>query len=103
MSLMHDGWFSTGTSIMIGVGFLSGLAFDGLHWWLRPSVENPPVFRGFAFLLPIILYTLYYLAIFLFGGGVWWSVHLWMGSIILSGLAGYLLSYTFLPPTLAEG
>lgn len=103
MSLMHDGWFSTGTTVMIFVGFLAGLSFDLLYWRLAPSTTHLSALRWFAFLMPVILYTLYYLALFLFGGGVWWSIHLWVGSILMSGVAGFLVSYAFVPPPLPEG
>ena len=31
-----------------------------------------------------------------------WSVNLWMGSIVLSGIIGLLLSYLLLPPLAGE-
>jgi hypothetical protein len=98
MGLMHDGWFSTGTGVMIGVGLLAGLLGDILVWRLRPSPARPAAFRWFAFLMPAVLYALYYLALFVFGGGVWWSIHLWAGSIFMSGAVGLLVSYLVLAP-----
>ena len=102
MGLMHDGWFSTGTSVIIGVGVLAGLLGDVLNWRLMPSATRPGAFRWFAFLMPITLYTLYYLALFVFGRGVWWSIHMWVGSIVMSGVVGLLVSYAILPPPLPE-
>ncbi len=102
MAFMHDGWFSTGTPAMIAVGVLAGLGGDMLVWWLVPSPGRTAAFRWFAFLLPGILYALYYAAIFAFGGGVWWSVHLWVGSIFMSGVVGLLMSYAVLPPSVPE-
>ena len=40
---------------------------------------------------------LYFLDLLL-TNGVTWSVNLWMGSIILSGIIGLLLSYLLVPP-----
>jgi hypothetical protein len=34
--------------------------------------------------------------------GIAWSVHLWVGSIVLAGLAGWLLCYLLLPPACSE-
>ena len=34
--------------------------------------------------------------------GVWWSVHLWAGTIVLTGLAGLLLSMLLVPPLVPE-
>lgn len=98
MGLMHDGWFSTGTAVMIGVGLVAGFISDILIWRLEPSPAHPIAFRWFAFLMPAALYALYYLALFAFGGGVWWSIHLWAGSIFMSGAVGLLMSYAVLAP-----
>jgi len=102
MGLMHTGWFSTGTYVMIGVGVLAGLSGDVLNWRLMPSADRPAAFHWFGFLMPIVLYTLYYLALFIFGGGVWWSVHMWVGSIFMAGVVGLLVSYVALPPPAPE-
>ncbi len=102
IALMHAGWFSTGTYVIIGVGALGGVLGDLLNWRLMPSADRPAAFRWFAFLMPVVLYTLYYLALFIFGHGVWWSVHMWVGSIFMSGVVGLLLSYAVLPPPAPE-
>jgi hypothetical protein len=102
MALMHDGWYATGTPAIIAVGVLAGLSGDLLVWRLRPSSARPGAFRWFGFLMPVCLYSWYYLALFLFGGGVWWTIHMWVGSIFLSGVSGLLLSFSFLPPPLPK-
>ncbi len=102
IALMHTGWFSTGTYVMIGVGVLAGLSGDVLNWRLMPSADRPAAFHWFAFLMPVVLYALYYLALFIFGGGVWWSVHMWVGSIFMSGVVGLLLGYAILPPPMPK-
>jgi hypothetical protein len=102
MALMHTGWFSTGTYVIIGVGVLAGLLGDVLNWRLMPSADRPAAFHWFAFLMPVVLYGLYFLALFIFGGGVWWTVHMWVGSIFMSGVVGLLLSYAVLPPPAPE-
>ncbi len=103
MVLMHNGAYATGTPAMLGVGLLAGAAGDLLVDRLQPSAGRPSAFRLFSFLMPICLFTLYFLALFVFGGGVWWTVHMWVGTIFLSGVVGFLLSYAFLPPPLPEG
>jgi hypothetical protein len=30
--------------------------------------------------------------------GIWWSVHVWAGAIVLAGLVGWLVSYLVVPP-----
>lgn len=98
MGLMHAGAFATGTAPIVGVGLAAGLIGDFLVWGLRPSKDRPGMFHWFGFLMPVCLFTLYFLALFIFGGGVSWTVHMWAGTIFLSGVAGLLLSYAVLPP-----
>ena len=42
-------------------------------------------------------YVLYYVALIV-SHGLEWSVHVWTGSIVLSGIVGLLLSYVLIPP-----
>lgn len=97
MVLMNDRNLATGTYPMIAVGFLAGLAGDGLNRWWRPSVARVLQFRLFAFTLPMLLYALYFGTLILFGGGIWWTVHLWAGAIVLAGIVGWLMSCAFVP------
>jgi hypothetical protein len=79
--------------------FLAGLAADVLSKWLKPSAERTSAFRWFAFGVPVIFYALYFVTLAL-TSGVWWTIHLWTGAILLSGITGWLLSYAFVPPQL---
>jgi len=76
---------------------LSGLAADLLLWWLKPSELRRGALRLFAFAVPVVFYVLYFAALAL-TGGVWWTVHLWAGAIVIAGVAGWLLSYAFVSP-----
>jgi len=86
---------------LIPFEILAGLAAEVLYWWLKPSLEQPISFRWFAFGVPVIFYALYFLTLAL-TGGVWWTVHLWAGAILMAGVAGWLLSYAFIPPQIAD-
>jgi hypothetical protein len=97
MTLMHDRYLATGPYPLIGAAALAGLAGDLLAWRLRPSVERLGALRAFAFAVPLLLCLFYVLAVLL-TVGTWWSVHLWAGSIVLAGLAGWLTSYVLVPP-----
>ena len=90
-SVVHDEYQA------ILVAALAGLAADVLLWLLKPSVSRPGMFRLFAFLVPVVLYALYFLASRL-TGGIAWSVHLWSGAIALAGVTGWLFSYLLVPP-----
>lgn len=76
----------------IPAAFAAGLLCDGLLWWLKPSANRPGALRLFVFLVPAIYYSSYFLVVML-TQGIAWSIHLWIGSIVLAGVVGVLLSY----------
>lgn len=82
---------------LIGVVFLTGLLADGLLRWLRPSLSHIGMLRLFAFVVPMVLYSLYF-AMLWFTGNIIWTVPLWSGAIFLAGVVGLVISYlVFLP------
>jgi len=83
--------------MFIAAAFVAGLIADGLIWRLKPESSRPLEFRIFAFAAPVVYYSLYFLVIQL-TGGIAWTIHLWMGSIILAGAISVLLSYLLIPP-----
>ena len=82
---------------LLPAAILAGLFADLLNQVLRPGVERPAAWRLFAFGVPAMLYALYFVTLAL-TGGLWWTIHLWTGVIVLAGTSGWLLSYAFLPP-----
>ena len=92
---IHENFF------LIPFEILAGLAAEVLYWWLKPSLGRPILFRWFAFGVPVAFYALYFLTLAL-TGGIWWSPTLWSGTILLAGITGWLLSYAFLPPQIAD-
>src|SRR5262249_3420819 len=82
---------------IIPVALLTGVVADVLNLLLRPSIARPEALRLFAFTVPCALYLLYFLALEL-TGGIWWSIHLWLGSAVIAGILGVLLSLLVLPP-----
>jgi hypothetical protein len=50
----------------------------------------------FAFVVPTVLYLFYFLALIL-TSGIAWSIHLWLGSTLMAGIVGVLLSYVWVP------
>lgn len=83
---------------LIPAAFLAGLVADLLLRRLQPSPDRPVALRLFACAVPAVYYLLYFLTL-MGTEGIWWSVHLWTGSIVLTGIVGWLLSYAFVPPT----
>jgi hypothetical protein len=91
MSFMHDQYR------FIPAAAAAGLGADLLIYWLKPTVVRPRALRVFACTVPIGYYACYYLVLAV-TQGIGWSVHLWTGSIVLSGVVGLLLSYLLVPP-----
>jgi hypothetical protein len=91
MSFMHDQYH------LIPAAALAGVAADLLIRWLKPGMERSGPLRLFALAVPLVYYALYYVVLIL-TRGLQWSVHVWTGSIVLSGIVGLLLSYVLIPP-----
>lgn len=52
--------------------------------------------RAFAFIVPTVLFSLYFATLGLIEG-IAWTVHVWTGAIVLPGLVGWLESYLVVP------
>jgi hypothetical protein len=76
---------------------LAGFVADVLVRRLRPSLSRPARLRVVAGAIPATYFALYFLGIAL-TRGVWWSVPLWSGTIVLAGTVGWLVSWLIAPP-----
>lgn len=83
---------------LLGAAALAGLAADLWLKLLRPSASKPWALRLFGFTVPILLYGAFF-TVLMFTGAIGWSAHLWVGSILLAGIIGWLLSYLLVPPS----
>jgi len=90
-----------GTPWIGPVAGLAGIVADVLYRWLRPDVQQPRLLRLWSALVPVVLYSLYFLALLMLGG-IWWPIHLWAGGIALAGVTGWLMSYLIVPPAIPE-
>jgi hypothetical protein len=87
---------------MIGLGAAmigAAILLDLIQWRLNPSASTPDRLRIFAFLAPVLLSGAYF-AVLLATVGTAWTVHLWTGTIFLTGIVGLLLSYLLIPPAI---
>ncbi len=73
---------------------VAGILSDFLLWWLKPSIERRGRLYLFALSVPVLLYGLYFFALQL-TKGIAWSIHLWLGALIMAGLGGWLVSFLF--------
>jgi hypothetical protein len=78
------------------VAVLAGLAADGLLQQLEPSGSRVRALRLFAAGVPLLWASGYFLALHL-THGVWWTVHVWAGVIVIAGLVGWLVSDPVVP------
>ncbi len=85
------------TYILIPGALIAGIIADVLLWRLRPSLKRIDALRTFGTLVPVVYYAMYFATLGL-TSGITWSIHLWLGSIVMSGIVGLLLSYVLLPP-----
>ncbi len=92
MGAMRDGLF------LLPAVLVTGVIADILAARLHPLEQHRREFRAFAFAVPAIFFTAYFLTVHV-QTGIAWSVHLWTGSIVMTGLAGLLLSFLVLPPS----
>src|SRR5215475_12911212 len=82
---------------LIPVVVLAGLAADGLLQGLKPSMSRVRALRLFAASVPLLWSGGYFLVLHL-THGIWWTVHVWAGVIVVAGLVGWLVSYLVVPP-----
>lgn len=84
--------------LLIITTLLAGVILDLLYWRLQPSVKRPDALRIFAFAFPLIYNLCFFVPTILYNGGIPWTIHLWLGVCVMSGVAGLLLSYLLVPP-----
>ena len=108
--------FSLNTSVMLFYAakahyelliatFIAGLTCDGLLHSLKPEF-NPSKqvyrFRLFAFGVPFLFMTVYLIIVLLVNNfHTWWAIHFVLGTPVLGGLVGVLVSYLIMSPNIS--
>jgi hypothetical protein len=77
----------------------AGIVADVMLRVLSPSSARTRSVRWFALAVPASYFALYFVNVAL-TRGVWWSVPLWSGAIVLAGTVGWLASWLVAPPTI---
>ncbi|MEK7543069.1 MAG: hypothetical protein AAB503_02080 [Patescibacteria group bacterium] len=80
---------------------IAGFIIDLIYKKIDPDISRTRQIRLFSVLAPMVIYSAYTVTIFL-TSGTWWSVHLWVGAIAISGIVGFLLSYLAIEPGSGE-
>ncbi len=76
---------------------VAAMIVELLYILSKPSVQRPLALRLFAFVVPALLTAMHFLALQM-TQGIWWTIHLWTGIIVLSGIVGVLASYVLVAP-----
>jgi Tol biopolymer transport system component len=77
--------------ILVVPALLAGLVSDLLLGYLKPSVGAGLRYYGFAFAFPVVYYALFFITVQI-TRGIDWSVHLWLGAVVISGIIGLLVA-----------
>jgi len=86
---------------LIPVAVAGGVLADVVLLALKPGPNRVTALRASVFLGPVAVSSLYLLAVYV-SVGISWPIHLWLGSIFVSGAIGVLLSYLAVPPPMPE-
>jgi len=90
--------FLEGNYPLIILGALvSGILIDLLYQSLAGRLNQEKYLRLFGFITPVLIFLPYELVI-MSTTGTNWSVHMWAGNILISGIAGLLMTYLIKPP-----
>ncbi len=82
---------------VLSAAWLGGILADVLLNALQPSRERVNALRWFSFLVPALLFLLFFLSLIL-TEGIWWNSNMWLGMIFFSGVIGLGLSWLAVPP-----
>lgn len=88
--------FMRGHYLMIPISLIAGILVDTGYFFLKPSPQHPTQFRLYAIVAAATLYAVYMLTL-VFTMTVVWTVHMALGSVVVVGIMGWLLSYLVLP------
>ena len=77
--------------------FLAGAFADLLYLVVQPAAGRVTALRLFAFCVPLVYFLSYFVTLML-TGGTNWSIHLWLGASVMTGIIGLGLSYLLAPP-----
>ena len=82
--------------IMIPISLVAGILVDTGYFFLKPSPQRATQFRLYAIVAAATLYAVYMITLE-FTMSVVWTVHMALGSVVVVGIMGWLLSYLVLP------
>lgn len=84
--------FMTDQYVLVFGALLGGLTADFLLSRIDGPLKRPRDIRTFGLVVPFVSTSAYFL-ILRATQGIWWTVHVWTGTIVESAVVGYLIAY----------
>jgi hypothetical protein len=95
---------ATRVPIFLPIWLIVGALSDVAMVVLKPSSGDTWRFRAFGVVVPVLMWSVYYVFFIVtgIGGGIWFTGYIWTGSIVEAGIIGYLLAF-LMTSTSAKG
>jgi hypothetical protein len=95
---------ATRVPIFVPIWLIVGILSDVAMVILKPSSGDVWRFRIFGALVPILMWTVYYVFFIItgIGGGIWFTGYIWTGSIVQAAIIGYLLAFLMTPGSVKD-
>jgi hypothetical protein len=77
---------------LVVAALVAGAAADLVYTRVRAALADPATLRAFIAVLPALATTALIIAVAV-TQGLWWTIHLWAGAVVLSAAVGWLLAY----------
>jgi hypothetical protein len=86
---------ATRIPIFLPIWLIVGVLSDVALAVLKPSSGDIWRFRAFAVVVPVLMWTVYYVFFIVtgIGGGVWFTGYIWTGTIVEAGIIGYIFAF----------
>ena len=91
------GW--EGQWLHVPAAAVAGAVTDVLARRVRPNLADARPGRLFSVVVPVVIWSLWFLTLEIGGDGVHWAAELWTGTIILAALQGLALGLLAFPTT----
>jgi hypothetical protein len=90
---------ATRVPIFLPIWLIVGILSDVAMVVLKPSSGHIWRFRLFGAVVPVLMWSVYYLFFIVtgVGGGIWFTGYIWTGSIVQAAIIGYLLAFLMTP------
>jgi len=101
MYLLRAVGYGGSQPLVVLAALVAGLTGDLLLQRLQTPRISAGALRLFAFALPFVYHVAFFVILQL-TGGIWWTIHMWLGVSVLAGASGLGLSFVAVPLPLPE-